>query len=159
MVEATAQPPASGDGAIVPAAEQLVVPEAEWLVFPPFPAVPSGITLIPFLSYTNPGVYIVDGTEGDDEEKSGSDFSTDDQSDDDEGAEPVEHDANDVPLVTLGIAHDAASKDSRAKAKWEARSLKKRSIWRLEYDECWLIGDPESDWEEPERTSQSVYDL
>lgn len=133
--------------------EEFTLPESEWLIFPPFPSPPPGVKLIPFSEYVNPGVYIVDDSK---QKKETSSISTDS---DDEDDELVEHDSNDVPLVTLGVAHDPASKEARAKAKWEARNLKKRIIFRLDYDECWEIGKEGSEWVEPETTTQHVYDL
>jgi hypothetical protein len=137
------------------APEEFTLPESEWLIFPPFPPAPHGISLFPFSDFQNAGVFLVDENA---KKKDSSSLSTD-SDDDDEADELVEHDSNDVPLVTLGVAHDPASKEARAKAKWEARNLKKRIIYRLGYDDCWKIGSDESDWVEPEGTSQHIYDL
>ncbi len=73
----------------------------------------------------------------------------------------LSHDVHGTPLVRLddGSKKDSAFHEAKAKAKHSKRLANSKLAVRVEKEDCWKIGEEGVEWEEPEGTSRSNYDM
>ncbi|KIY36950.1 hypothetical protein I305_00038 [Cryptococcus gattii E566] len=135
------------------------------LIFPPFPKIPSGVSLIPFSESEVKGAWIPP-------------FSANREEGDKNFATP--HDHQGLPLVEMerpytGLNHTFEERERHKKMKRRAANdrkkenpnatqttrsrTKKPSESRLKEEDCWKIGDPLSGWHEPASTSNTRFEI
>ncbi|ODN95730.1 hypothetical protein L198_04348 [Cryptococcus wingfieldii CBS 7118] len=130
------------------------------LNFPPFPKLPSALTVVSFDQFEHKGVWTKAGLVNS------------------EAGPSQPHDALGVPLVAMerpytGINHTFEEREAHKKEKRKAATERKRDFPitlpngpktksqspRLDPEDCWKIGDPNSDWVEPSVTSTVKIDV
>jgi hypothetical protein len=123
-------------------AAALTIESAIMLRFPPFPAVPDGVELVPFHSFRPSGIRVPIDDDDDDDGYDGRPMS-----------EMIECDGLGIPTIPLRVKHAADNMEKKKKRKKKAGAGTQQVQVAPEKPEKWW-----EQWEEFEPLRRNVYD-
>jgi hypothetical protein len=123
-------------------AAALTMSAMSMLRFPPFPAVPDGVELIPFQAFRPSGIRVPIDGDDDDDEYDGRQMS-----------EMIEQDGLGIPTIPLRVKHATDSMEKKKKRKKKSGVGTQQVQVAPEKPEMWW-----DSWEEFEDMRRNVYD-